>query len=177
MKKLTVIFLMLLMLLTACASSKETATEEPTRSDIQLESIDTGLSEKKPDKKTKIVRPNDSTSKSSFDSLTRHHRSDAKIVLFHFETDGMKIHETLNDQDSEAIVDILTSQRSNSITPSCEFSDDIYFEVDGIRFAIAIDNSGYLMNCETGLFISLSEDSCDTIEQICDQYGAVFSES
>lgn len=95
-------------------------------------------------------------------------------VTLHYTNGDTVIDQELTPEESETIISFLTERRERNEATTEAFREDICFEISGYRFAIATDQSGYILNCETGKFIVLSDEKSQTMYDICAGYGAFF---
>lgn len=172
MKKIFLLgFLSLILLLCACKKETTVVAPETTYTlNPRVQSIAPG--ENAPSNMPERSSKRSGVTRREVLSTTK--ISDSDSVTLHYTYGDTVIDQTLSAEESETIISLLTARRQKNEAPTDAFNEDICFEVGDCKFAIATDQSGYILNCETGKYIVLSEESRKAIDEICAAYGAVF---
>lgn len=171
MKKIAFLFsLAALLLLCSCANTEKKPSLNPANPDARVESV--ALSEEPTIAGHHLDRDD---SKASVDhSFLKNAPSKDEIVTLHYTSGDTVIEQVLTEEESATIISLLSARRERQEAPTAAFRDDVYFEVAGYRFSIATDHSGYILNNETGRYIVLKDEKLQTVDEICEKYGAAF---
>lgn len=171
MKKIALIFgLAALLLLCACANTENKPSLNPANPDARVESV--ALSEEPTIAGHHLER--DDSKKSVDHSFLKNAPSEDEIVTLHYTSGDTVIEQVLTEEESATIISLLSARREKKEAPTTAFRDDVCFEVAGYRFSIATDHSGYILNNETGRYVSLNDEKLQLVDEICEKYGAAF---
>ena len=87
---------------------------------------------------------------------------------------GVTFEETLSAAEVAEVAAILDGKILFADHPACIFYDAITFTIDGETFALACDGCGLVKNCETGLYMTLSDAQRDALVAMFASRGASF---
>lgn len=165
--------LAVLMILCACKKSAAAAPEASTTAytpNPRVQSITPG--EKTPADLTS--RKNKREGVTRRDAISATKRTEDEIVTLHYNNGDTVIDQELTADESATIISMMSARREKSEASTEAFREDVCFEISGHRFAIATDQSGFILNYETGNYIALSGENRQVIDTICAAYGAIF---
>ena len=82
--------------------------------------------------------------------------------------------DTLSAAEVAEAAKILNGKITFADYPACGFDEDISFTIDGVTFALACDKCGLVKNCDTGLYITISEAQRAVLEAMFTSRGGRF---
>ena len=80
----------------------------------------------------------------------------------------------LSKEEAAQLRSIVNGKTLYSDNPSCGFSEDVSFEIDGIVFCPACDTCCIVTESSSGKFFDVSQAERDVIEMIFEAHGGFF---
>ena len=100
-------------------------------------------------------------------------REDAAVTL-HFHCRDVSVDVPLSETEAAQLRDIVDGKALFFDTPSCGFTKDVSFIVNGRTFCPACDKCCYVRDGTSGNYLKLSQAERDLLEQIFEQHGGFF---
>lgn len=175
MKRLLIFAVLICMLFTACTGTiSSDKPEEPTTTEQNVQSVAPGKQQTATDGQNNTEKDPHTDDMSNPGSALQIRGNEEGNILLHFSYGDLEINETLSDEDAQTVRALVINRRESKKEPSCSFSDDVFLELGGVRYEVALDGSGILKNCVTGRYLKLSEKNSKVIADIFAEYGASF---
>lgn len=98
-------------------------------------------------------------------------------IVYTYEYNDVSFESELTPDEVSAVVDILNGKSLHSTLiayPACGFDPEIAVIIGGVRYAVALDGCGTLVECHTLRYIDLSNDEIAVIHEIFEKRGGTF---
>ncbi len=108
-------------------------------------------------------------------SVSDVNRNEEVALIFIYGEENIR--QTLTDEEADKVIEILDGKEYSSImegTPSCGFSKDISFSVEGRKYMIARDSCNVIMEHGTYRNFSVSKEEIRYIHSLFKKYGGYF---
>lgn len=94
-----------------------------------------------------------------------------QLVYKYVDTD---IEVELTTKEAKEIIKILNNKALVRDNPSCGFDENIAFVINGNAYSPARDDCCIIKDCESGKYISITQEERDYIEKVFSNYGGHF---